>query len=69
MGDFALLFAIRYVLSSENKRRDTLQVPQANEEFGFVEKIDEQGQVLRKKMDKGLLDMTDRQNLAFRYAL
>lgn len=67
--DFILLLAIRYVLSTENKRRDALQVFHAQEDYGYVEKVDNQGQVIRQKVDKGMLDMTDRQNLTFRYAL
>ena len=68
-GDFALLFAIRYVLNRENKRRDALQTHQAHEEYGYLEKVESEGQVVRQKINKGMLDMTDRQNLAFRYAL
>ena len=68
-GDFALLFAIRYVLNRENKRRDALQTFQAHEEYGYLEKVASEGQVVRQKINKGMLDMTDRQNLAFRYAL
>ena len=53
----------------ENRRRDALQAFQAHEEYGYLEKVDFEGQVVRQKINKGMLDMTDRQNLAFRYAL
>lgn len=68
-GDFALLFAIRYALNKENKRRDALQVFQAHDEYGYLENVDSEGEVVRQKINKGMLDMTDRENLAFRYAL
>ena len=67
--DFIFLLAIRYVLSKENKRRDALQVFRVQEDYGYVEKVNGRGQVIRQKVDKGMLDMTDRQNLSFRYAL
>ena len=69
LGDFILLFTIRYVLNKENKRREALQAFQAQEDYGYVEKVDSGGQVIREKVDKSMMDMTDRQNLAFRYAL
>ncbi|KAF8680063.1 MFS general substrate transporter [Rhizoctonia solani] len=67
--DFILLFAIRYVLKKENDRRDALQAVQAQEDYGYVERVDSDGQIVRQKVDKGMLDLTDRQNLSFRYAL
>ncbi|CAE6411066.1 unnamed protein product [Rhizoctonia solani] len=67
--DFILLFSIRYVLKKENERRDALQADQAQEDYGYVERVDSDGQVVRQKVDKGMLDLTDRQNLSFRYAL
>lgn len=69
VGDYILLYAIRYLLDTENKRRDQLQAGRSVDEFGFVEKVDEGGHVSRRKVDKGLLDLTDRQNMAFRYSL
>ncbi|KAF8707679.1 MFS general substrate transporter, partial [Rhizoctonia solani] len=67
--DFILLFAIRYVLKKENDRRDALQAVQAQEDYGYVERVDSDGHIVRQKVDKGMLDLTDRQNLSFRYAL
>ncbi|KAI1073953.1 MFS general substrate transporter [Whalleya microplaca] len=69
VGDFILLFAIRYVLSTENKRRDALDAICGQEGFGYLEKVDSEGRVVHQKVDKGMLDLTDRQNLSFRYAL
>lgn len=69
MGDFILLFTIRCVLNKENQRRDALAGPGAQESYGYVERVDADGQVVHQKVEKGMLDMTDRQNLSFRYAL
>lgn len=68
-SDIALLLAIRYVLNKENKRRDALDASHAHEDYGYIEKVDSEGKMVRQKVDKGLLDMTDRENLSFRYAL
>ena len=69
--DIAIILLIRYVLNKENKRRDALQAESthAQDEHGYVERVDSDGQVVRQKVDKGLLDLTDRENLSFRYAL
>ncbi|KAF8609182.1 MFS general substrate transporter [Ceratobasidium sp. AG-I] len=69
--DIILLLTIRYVLQAENKRRDALQATagSAYEEHGYVEKVNADGQVVRQKVDRGLLDLTDRENLSFRYVL
>jgi len=40
-----------------------------DENFGYVEKIGPDGNVVRQKVEKALLDLTDRENLAFRYVL
>lgn len=69
VGDFLIILAIRYVLDTENKRRDALQASSAHDEYGYVEKADSDGQIIRQKVDKAMLDLTDRQNLSFRYAL
>lgn len=72
VGDIILILAIRYVLQTENKRRDALQASgkhEYEEHDGYVERTDSNGQVVRQKVDRGLLDMTDRENLSFRYVL
>jgi hypothetical protein len=68
--DIALLFTIRYTLATENKRRDSLKAAgQEQDEYGFVDQVDEKGTHTRQRVDKALLDITDRENLAFRYPL
>lgn len=67
--NFILLFTIRWLLNNENRRRDALQAENPVEENGYVERTDSTGQRYRQKVDKGLLDMTDRQNESFRYSL
>jgi MFS transporter, ACS family, allantoate permease len=67
--NFILLFTIRWLLDTENRRRDALQTECPVEEDGYVERTDSSGQIYRQKVDKGLLDLTDRQNESFRYSL
>ncbi|KAK2608167.1 hypothetical protein N8I77_006794 [Diaporthe amygdali] len=67
--NFVLLFAIRWLLNKENQRRDALQAGNPVDRNGYVERSDSTGQRYLQKVDKGLLDMTDRQNLSFRYSL
>lgn len=57
------------MLNKENKRRDALGEVHVQEEYGYVERVDDKGHVRRQKVDRGMLDMTDRENLSFRYAL
>lgn len=71
------MLAIRYVLSTENKRRDALLAEaeasgkglERFENFAYLETTDEKGNVTKTKVDKAFLDMTDKENLAFRYVL
>ncbi|KAG8747216.1 hypothetical protein FRC10_001832 [Ceratobasidium sp. 414] len=69
--DIILILIIRHVLRKENRRRDELQssTDAAYEEHGYVERTDADGHVVRQKVDRGLLDLTDRENLSFRYVL
>jgi len=84
VGDFILLFALRTLLSRENARRDALQgiskedaerrmaahnVNGDDDEYGIVEVQDENGNLVKRKVEKSLLDLTDKQNLSFRYVL
>ncbi|KAK7998474.1 hypothetical protein PG989_006514 [Apiospora arundinis] len=68
-GDYVLLFLLWYLLSKENKRRDSLPERLGHEDYGYVEKVDSEGRVTRQRVPKAMLDLTDKQNLAFRYAL
>lgn len=67
--NFILLFTIRWLLNKENHRRDALQGKSPVEANGYVERLDSHGQRYRQKVDKGFLDLTDRQNVSFRYSL
>ncbi|KDQ58426.1 hypothetical protein JAAARDRAFT_176361 [Jaapia argillacea MUCL 33604] len=59
-----ILLTIRYVLNTENKRRDRLKA-EADAAGKHLPEFDEFGY----KVDKAFLDITDRENLAFRYCL
>lgn len=69
VGDYILLFAIRHVMSQENKKRDAFQEEVGGNDIAFVDRLDASGHIVRQRVDKAMLDMTDRENLAFRYAL
>lgn len=76
-----IALALRFLLSRENKRRDAMReesekTGEGRERFESwmeveVEKKDEKGGVrtVREKVDKNFLDLTDGENLAFRYVL
>jgi len=64
----ALLLIIRYVLSSENKRRDA-EVPSDEYDHVYVERLSPDGVMEKVKVDKEFLDLTDIQNRSFRYVL
>jgi hypothetical protein len=61
---------IRYYLVQENKRRDLL-VASGKEirEVGVVESDDGEGHLVDHLVDNNQLDLTDRENLTFRYVL
>ncbi|TDL22869.1 MFS general substrate transporter [Rickenella mellea] len=75
--DIFLVLVIRYVLVTENKRRDALQAEaeasgKSLDEFndlGYLDTVDATGKAVRVKVERGLMDVTDRENLAFRYVL
>jgi len=60
VGNWIIILLIRTYLSSENKRRDAAQAVTGKDadQFGFVERVDEDGKVSRQKVEKALLDMT-----------
>lgn len=64
-----IVLYLRYYLNKENKRRDELAKRGEIEEIGVVEHIDESGQRTESVVDARQLDLTDRENLAFRYVL
>lgn len=71
-----LTLILRYQLAAENHRRDMLKAEAERtgvgaedfEDFQVVE-IMKDGKVIRERVDKTFLDLTDRENLAFRYVL
>jgi len=71
------LLIIRFLYARENKRRDALYAEaQATgkglsdfSDFAYVDTVDENGEVIRTKVEKAMLDITDSENLAFRYVL
>ncbi|KZT60921.1 MFS general substrate transporter [Calocera cornea HHB12733] len=65
-----LIILLRVLLIRENKRRDALQADEKDEqgEYGYVEQ-EENGHIVRRRVEKRLMDLTDRENLSFRYAL
>ncbi|KAJ7169296.1 major facilitator superfamily domain-containing protein [Mycena crocata] len=65
----ALFLTIRYVLSTENKRRDALPPTDDPYDNVYVERLSADGVLEKVKVDKQFLDLTDRQNPDFRYVL
>jgi len=64
----SLLFAVRMLLSRENKRRDAEPLDDTYDNV-FLTKADQDGNRVEMKVDKEFLDLTDRQNRDFRYVL
>ncbi|KAF8878218.1 MFS general substrate transporter [Infundibulicybe gibba] len=64
----AILLVIRYILSTENKRRDA-EPRDEKYEHVYVERTTQEGIVERVKVEKEFLDLTDIQNRDFRYVL
>ncbi|KAF8521397.1 MFS general substrate transporter [Hysterangium stoloniferum] len=65
-----ILYAIRTILSNENKRRDAEAETQSNDsEDLYIEEILADGTKVERKVDKAFLDLTDVQNRDFRYVL
>ncbi|KAG1719979.1 major facilitator superfamily domain-containing protein [Suillus paluster] len=63
-----LLLVIRAVLARENQIRDAEPFGDTEEEY-IIERISEDGRRVEVKVDKGFMDLTDRQNRDFRYVL
>lgn len=69
--------ALWYMFVQENKRRDALKAEATrsgvgialHEEHAVIDTTDLEGKGIRKRVDKMYLDLTDGENLAFRYAL
>ncbi|KAJ7775503.1 major facilitator superfamily domain-containing protein [Mycena metata] len=65
----AILLLIRYILATENKRRDA--EPRMDDAYDnvYVERLSSEGVIEKVKVDREFLDLTDRQNRDFRYVL
>ncbi|KAK6988613.1 MFS general substrate transporter [Favolaschia claudopus] len=71
-ADIAIATTLWFLLRAENQRRDKLAKEEgsgAADDFVFLDIVDEGGRPVRQRVEKGFLDLTDRQNLAFRYVL
>ncbi|KAK0243317.1 major facilitator superfamily domain-containing protein [Armillaria nabsnona] len=62
------LLGIRYLLSTENRRRDAEPVDAAYADV-YIERLKEDGVMEKVHVDKEFLDLTDKQNRDFRYVL
>ncbi|KAF2801304.1 MFS general substrate transporter [Mytilinidion resinicola] len=65
----AIILYLRWYLVKENRRRDELDQQGKVQEIGIVEHLDESGERTENVVDARQLDLTDRENLAFRYVL
>lgn len=72
-ADIAIVTALWFLLRTENARRNARAAEKGGEaaadNFGYLRTVDASGREVKAKVEKGFLDLTDRQNLAFRYVL
>ncbi|KAG8958436.1 hypothetical protein FRC00_002762 [Tulasnella sp. 408] len=70
-SDIILISIIWWYLASENKRRDAEKLASGEEypEFGYIEHTQEDGSIVKLKVPIQFLDITDKENRAFRYPL
>ncbi|KAH8694305.1 allantoate permease [Talaromyces proteolyticus] len=64
-----IVLFLRFYLNQENNRRDSLQSESQVIDNGLVETVKEDGTVETHIVDNNQLDLTDRENLKFRYVL
>ncbi|QKD59400.2 major facilitator superfamily domain-containing protein [Fusarium oxysporum Fo47] len=74
VGTPAILFVIQFILKKRNKERKEWAAGLSEEErlaheFGEVEQLDENGQVVRRKVEIALLDLTDLENKFYIYPI
>lgn len=69
--DIFMIFVIRWYLVRENRTRDAEKLASGEEydEFGYVEHTQEDGSIIRLKVPIQFMDITDKENRAFRYPL
>ncbi|KUL87704.1 hypothetical protein ZTR_05849 [Talaromyces verruculosus] len=63
------IIALRIILVKENKRRDKLQAESDVRDAGIVEEVHDNGTTVTHVVDSNQLDLTDKENLTFRYVL
>lgn len=63
-----LLLLLRFMLASENQRRETEQRDERHDVIYIAQELPD-GTRLEKRVDRAFLDLTDIQNRDFRYAL
>lgn len=71
-----LTLLLRFHLSSENKKREEMKRESERtgvgkdkfEDWAIIE-VERDGGSVKEKVDKAFLDLTDKENLAFRYVL
>ncbi|KAJ5155997.1 Major facilitator superfamily domain general substrate transporter [Penicillium capsulatum] len=64
-----IIIVLRIYLSRENKRRDKLEAADQVTGRGVVETTDSSGAKVTQVVDNSQMDLTDRENLKFRYVL
>ncbi|KAJ5679565.1 hypothetical protein N7462_007809 [Penicillium macrosclerotiorum] len=64
-----VIIILRIYLSRENKRRDQLEAAKPVTSNGIVETLDSDGSLVTRVVDNSQMDLTDRENLRFRYVL
>ncbi|KIO24293.1 hypothetical protein M407DRAFT_213109 [Tulasnella calospora MUT 4182] len=69
--DIFIICVIRWWLVRENKRRDAEKLASGEEypEFGYIEHTQEDGSIVKLKVPIQFMDITDKENRAFRYPL
>jgi len=72
VGTPVILVVIRFILSRRNQERRIWIVEQealGNHGEGYVEQLDDDGNLIKEKVDITLLDLTDLENKYFIYPL
>ncbi|ORX97963.1 hypothetical protein BCR34DRAFT_641381 [Clohesyomyces aquaticus] len=64
-----VVLVLRWYMVRENRRRDALESKGKIQEVGIMQHFDESGESREEVVDARQLDLTDRENLAFRYVL
>ncbi|KAJ5918700.1 hypothetical protein N7454_009844 [Penicillium verhagenii] len=64
-----IIVILRVYLSNENKRRDKLDSVNVINGNGIIETVDSDGTKIARVVDNSQMDLTDRENLTFRYVL